>query len=125
MQRIILVVDDLLVLEQLEEAVVRHVFEGLHPAAEIEHREGNAPEADGQEDDAAPVEIGLIAAGFILFLRVTIGFWHKGNGILTTEKGYHEQLAMQNGGGGSSLVYRMPRIASLVDFGKILAQTYK
>ena len=77
-QWIILVVNDLLVFQQLEKAVVRYVFEGLHPAAEIKHREGDTPEADRQKDDAAPIEIGLIAAGFILSLRVTVGFWHKG-----------------------------------------------
>jgi hypothetical protein len=91
-QRIIFVVDDLLVLQQLYEAVVRDVFEGLHSAAKIEHGECNAAEADRKENDAAPIEIGFVTAGFILSLRVTIWLWHNGKKILTTEKGYHEQI---------------------------------
>src|SRR4029450_6922273 len=68
----------------------------LQPSAEIEHRECDAPEADRQEDDAAPIEIGFIAAGFILSLRITVGFWHKGKRILSTKNFTMNKLAMQN-----------------------------
>src|SRR5207248_249975 len=98
LERIIFVGDDLFVLQQLEKPVVRYLFDRLHSSPEIEHGERDTPEADREQDDAAPIKIGLVPAGFILLLRVTIGLWHKRNGILARQKGYHEQLAMQNGG---------------------------
>jgi hypothetical protein len=69
----------------------------LHPSAIKEHRERDEAEGDHNEDDAAPVKIGLVPAGFILLLRVTIGLRH---GIKTlyaqmqvTMKGFSMQRA--------------------------------
>ena len=83
LERIILIGDDLFVVEQLKETVVGHVFDWLHPSAIKEHRERNESEGDYDEDDAAPVKIGLAPAGFILLVRVAIGLRHKECGILT------------------------------------------
>ena len=53
---------------------------------------------DHDKNDAAPVEIGLVAAGFILFVRVAIGLRHKEYGILTPgEQVTMNRLAMQKG----------------------------
>src|SRR5437588_4554257 len=77
-ERHIFVVHDLLVLEQFEEAIVGDIFElGIIPAPE-KHREGEKAERDRDQDDAAPVEARLVAAGLVLPLGVTIGLWHKG-----------------------------------------------
>ncbi len=77
-ERRIFVVHDLLVLEQLEEAIVGNVLElRIIPAPE-EHRQGEKAEGDRDQDDAAPVEARLVAAGLVLALGVTIGLWHKG-----------------------------------------------
>src|SRR5260370_36702924 len=77
-ERRIFVVHDLLVLEQLEEAIVGNVLElRIIPAPE-EHRQGEKAEGDRDQDDAAPVEARLVAAGPVLALRVTIGLWQKG-----------------------------------------------
>ena len=79
----IFVVNDLLVVEQLEETIVRDLFHRLHPSAIKQHGEGNETEGDRDEDDAAPVEIRLGTAGFILLLRIAIGLGHKECGVLT------------------------------------------
>jgi hypothetical protein len=63
----------------------------LHPSAIKEHRERNEAEGDHDEDDAAPVKIGLVPAGFILLVRVTIGLRH---GIKTL---YAQMQATMNG----------------------------
>ena len=77
-ERRIFVVNDLLVLEQFEEAIIGNVLElRIIPAPE-EHRQGKKAEGDRDQDDAAPVEARLVAAGLILALGVTIGLWHKG-----------------------------------------------
>ncbi len=79
----IFVVNDLLIVEQLEETIIRDLFHRLHPSAIKEHGEGNKTEGDRDEDDAAPVKIGLVTAGFILLLRIAIGLGHKECGALT------------------------------------------
>src|SRR6266446_48635 len=77
-KRRIFVVHDLLVLKQLEEAIVGNVFELRIVPAPEEHREGEKAESDRDQDDAAPIETRLVAAGLVLALGVTIGLWHKG-----------------------------------------------
>ncbi len=77
LEREVFVVRDLLVFQQLEEAIVRHILHvGVGAAAE-EHREGNEGESDGDQDHAAPVETGVGAAGFVLLFRVAIWLGHK------------------------------------------------
>ena len=77
-ERRIFVVNDLLVLEQLEEAIVGNVLELRIISAPEEHRQRKKAEGDRDQDDAAPVEARLVAAGLVLALGVTIGLWHKG-----------------------------------------------
>src|SRR5438477_12155814 len=79
-ERRIFVVDDLLILEQFEEAIVGDIFELRIIPTPKEHGEGEKAEGDRDQDDAAPVEARLVAAAALLVLplRVTIGLWHKG-----------------------------------------------
>src|SRR5207253_10038016 len=77
-ERRIFVVNDLLVLEQLEEAIVGNVLELRIISAPEEHRQRKKAEGDRDQDDAAPVEARLVAAGLVLALGVTIGLCHKG-----------------------------------------------
>src|SRR5207248_2553798 len=58
----IFVVHNLLVLEQFEKAVIRHIFALLIVPAPEEHRESEKAERDRDQDDAAPVKARLIAA---------------------------------------------------------------
>ncbi len=74
---ILRVVDDLLVFEQVEKAVIRDVFERLHSAAEKKHGQGDQTEGDREENHAAPIKIGVVAAGLILPLRVPVRLWHR------------------------------------------------
>jgi len=77
LERIIFIVNDLLVFQQLEKTVIRHVFDRLHPAAVKDHRHRNQSESDHDENDAAPVKTGFASAVFILLLRVAIELSHK------------------------------------------------
>src|SRR5205814_10440554 len=74
---IIFIVNDLLVLQQLEKTVIRHVFDRLHPSPVKDHRHRNQSESDYDENDAAPVKTGLVAAVLILLLRVAIELGHN------------------------------------------------
>src|SRR3989442_795993 len=77
-KRRIFVVHDLLVLKQLEKAIVGNVFELRIVPAPEEHREGEKAESDRDQDDAAPIETRLVAAGLVLAVGATIGLLHKG-----------------------------------------------
>src|SRR5260370_34100069 len=77
LERIILVINNLFVLQQLEKTVIRHVFDRLHPATIKEHRHRNQAESDHDENNAAPIKIALASARFILLLRVAIELRHK------------------------------------------------
>ena len=77
-ERYVFVAYDLLVLEQLEEAIIGNVFNLLVAALPKDHCEGDEGEAERQHDDAAPVEAGLVAALFVLALGVAVRLWHKG-----------------------------------------------
>ena len=68
LQRIILVVNDLLVVEQLEESIVGNVFVGLVGAAAEKDREADQRERDGDENDAAPIKIRLVTARLVVLL---------------------------------------------------------
>src|SRR5881398_1098786 len=63
-------------LEQLEKTIVRDVFDRLHPSPVKEHGECNKAKGNHDENDAAPVKIRLVPAGFILLLRVAISLRH-------------------------------------------------
>ena len=79
-QRILRIVDDLLLIEQLEEAIVGDVLlAAIAGAAAEQDRQPDQGESDREKDDAAPVEIGVAAAGFVVFGRVTIGLSHRRN----------------------------------------------
>ena len=77
LQRIIFVVDDLFVIQQLEKTVIRHIFNRLHPAPVKEHGHRNKTKSDYDEDNATPIKIRFAPAGFILPLRVAIELSHK------------------------------------------------
>src|SRR2546421_6680783 len=77
-KRRIFVVYDLLVLDQLEKAIIRHIFALLIVSAPEEHREREKAERDRDQSDAAPVETGVGAALLVVPLGVTIVLWHKG-----------------------------------------------
>src|SRR5262249_48719108 len=77
LERIIFVVNDLLVLQQLEETVIRHVLDRLHSSPVKDHRHRNQSESNHDENDAAPIKTGLAPAVLILLLRVTIELSHK------------------------------------------------
>ncbi len=77
LERIIFVVNDLLVLQQLEKTIIRHVFNRLHASPVKEHRHRNQTESDHDENDAAPIKIGFAPAGPILLLGVAIELSHK------------------------------------------------
>src|SRR5947207_9677022 len=81
-ERIVFVVNDLLILEQLEEPVIRHVFDRLHSAAVKEHRHRDQTKSDYDEDNAAPIKIGFAPAVFIFSLRVAIELSHTKKQIL-------------------------------------------
>ena len=77
-ERMIRVVDDLLVLEQLEEAIVRDVFLRVVTGAAAEKNgEPDEGKRDREKDDAAPVEVRVAAAVFVVFGRITIGLGHR------------------------------------------------
>src|SRR5437870_611105 len=76
LERIIFVVSDLLIFQQLEKTVIRHVFDRLHPAAVKEHRHRNQTKSDHDKYDAAPIEIGFVSPGLIFPLRVAIELSH-------------------------------------------------
>ena len=82
LERVAFVVNDLLILEQLEKPVIRHVFDWLHPSAVKEHRHRDQTKSDHDEDDATPIKIGFAPAVFILFLRVAIELSHRKKRIL-------------------------------------------
>jgi NAD(P)-dependent dehydrogenase (short-subunit alcohol dehydrogenase family) len=77
LERIAFVANDLFVLQQLQETVIRNVFDRLHPAAVKEHRHRDQTEGDHDEDDATPIEIGFAPAVSILSLRIAIELSHK------------------------------------------------
>src|SRR5213595_3070993 len=77
LERIIFVANDLLVLQQLEKTVIRHVFNRLHPAPVKEHRHRNQTESDDNENDAAPIKIRFAPAVFVFSLRVAIKLSYK------------------------------------------------
>src|SRR5262249_39355821 len=68
LKRIVFVVNDLLVLQQLEKSVIWNVFDRLHSAAVKEHRHRDQTEGDHDEDNATPIKIGFVPARSILFL---------------------------------------------------------
>ena len=62
------VVDDLLVLEQLQEAIVGHVFLGaVAGAATKQDRQTDQGKGDREEDDAAPVKVRIAIRVCCLF----------------------------------------------------------
>ena len=93
-------IDDLLVLEQFEEAIVGHVLEvGVSAAAE-ENGEADQRKGDGDENDAAPVKARLVSARFVLLLGVAIRLGHRGveRALGEREKANMKGLAMQRAG---------------------------
>src|SRR5206468_3129051 len=77
LERIIFVANDLFVFQQLEKTIIRHVFDRLHSSPVKEHCHRNQTESDHDENNAAPIKIGLAPARFILLLRVAIELRHK------------------------------------------------
>src|SRR6266480_7043530 len=77
LERIIFVVSNLLVFQQLEKTIIRHVFNRLHSSPVKEHRHRNQTESDHDENNAAPIKIGFAPARFIFLLRVAIELRHK------------------------------------------------
>ncbi len=77
-ERHIFVVHDLLILEQFEEAVVGDIFNLLVAALPKNHRQRDQSETERQHDNAAPIEVRLVAALFVLALGVAVRLWHKG-----------------------------------------------
>src|SRR5207248_3033791 len=59
-ERRIFVVYDLLVLEQFEKPIIRHIFTLLIIPAPEKHGEGEKAERDCDQDDPAPVQRGLV-----------------------------------------------------------------
>ena len=82
----ILVDHDLLVLEQLEEAIERNLFDVRVSAAAKEDGEADQGKGDRDEDNAAPIEIGLVPAWFVLFLRIAVWLRHKVTRDFTRER---------------------------------------
>ena len=76
-ERIIFVVQNLLVGEQFEKSVVGDFLQGLIAAAPEQNGQTNQGKGDRDQDHAAPVETGLVSARFILLLRVAIWLRHK------------------------------------------------
>jgi hypothetical protein len=81
LERIVFVVNNLLVLQQFEKPVIRHVFHRLHSAAIKEHRHGDQTEGDHNENDATPIKIGFAPPVSVLPLRVAIELGHKLEGF--------------------------------------------
>src|SRR5207248_10428084 len=76
-KRRIFVVYDLLVLDQLEKAIIRHIFALLIIPAPEQHREREKAEGDRDEGDAAPIKARFGAALLVVALGVTIVLWHE------------------------------------------------
>jgi len=77
LERIIFVGDDLLVLEEFDEAVIGHVLETRVGPATKENSQADESESDGDENDTAPVKARLVSARFIFFLRIAIRLGHE------------------------------------------------
>ena len=63
LQRRILIHHNLLIIEQLEETVIGHVFEALIRAAMEKDSKADQGEGDRDEDHAAPIKIGFVSRG--------------------------------------------------------------
>ena len=77
LEREILVVNDLFVLEQLEEARIRDLLKVRVGAPAEKNGEPNEGKGDGDEDHAAPVKARLVSAWWFLFLRIAIRLGHE------------------------------------------------
>ena len=77
LERIIFVGDDLLVLEEFDEAVIGHVLETRVGAAAKENSQADEGESDGDENDTAPVKARLVSARFVFLLRIAIRLGHE------------------------------------------------
>jgi hypothetical protein len=75
-QRVFRIVDDLLVLQELEKAIVRHILFGAVAGTPTEENgQTDQGKGDGKENNAAPIKIG-VTASFIVFLRIPVGLSH-------------------------------------------------
>ena len=95
-ERELRIVDDLLVLEEIEEAIVGHILLGaVAGAAAEQNRQTDQGKSDREEDDAAPIKV-RVAASLVVFLRITIWLSHRR--MLRLERrereSYHEALAI-------------------------------
>ena len=61
-QRQISVIDDLLIVEKLDEAVVGNVLDILVTTVPHQQSHADEGESDGNKDDAAPVKVWLVVA---------------------------------------------------------------
>ena len=76
-ERELRVVDDLLLLKEVEEAIVGHVLLGaVAGPAPKQNRQTDQGKGDREEDDAAPVKV-RIAVSLVVFLRITIWLSHR------------------------------------------------
>jgi hypothetical protein len=83
----IFVTDDLLVIEQLEEAIVGNVFDVLIGAAPEKNGQRYEGESDGNEDNPATIETRLVPPRFVLALRITIRLRHGTKNALCVQAG--------------------------------------
>ena len=69
--------NDLFVFQQLEESIVRDILKLLVGAAAKEYGEADQGKGDRDEDNAAPIEIGLVPTRFVLLLRIAVWLRHR------------------------------------------------
>ena len=86
----ILVIDDLFVIEQLEEAIVGDVFDVLVGAAPEKNSQRYQSKRDSDQDNTPPVETRFVPARFVVALRISIGLRHGSKNALRAKAGYHE-----------------------------------